>query len=103
MLTAEIIIFWSADTHTLPLAGAWHGNVCPSGPCVFFSCILQLEDLAKLSIKGEVVQAAKIPTSNAYRRGDSPGTRSRWVHYLCDIYSMMEWSACVQPPKRLPR
>ena len=45
---------------------------------VRFFCV-QLEDLAKLSIKGEVVQAAKMPTGNAYRRGDNPGTRSRWV------------------------
>eukprot|EP00752_Nemacystus_decipiens_P007045 g6318.t1 len=39
----------------------------------------KLEDLAKVSIKGQVVQAAKIPTSNAYRRGDTPGSRSRPV------------------------
>ena len=44
--------------------------------CLSF-CRLQLEDLAKVSIKGQVVQAAKMPTSNAYRRADSPSTRHR--------------------------
>lgn len=49
---------------------------------MFFCLVLQLEDLAKVSIKGQVVQAAKIPTSNAYRRGDTPGSRSRYVGYF---------------------
>lgn len=38
----------------------------------------QLEDLSKVSVKGQVVQAAKIPASTAYHRGDG-GSRSRCV------------------------
>ncbi|CAM9254093.1 unnamed protein product, partial [Scytosiphon promiscuus] len=41
----------------------------------------KLEDLAKVSVKGQVVQAAKTSTSNGYRRGDSPGSRSRCVGF----------------------
>lgn len=37
----------------------------------------KLTDLAKVSIKGQVVQAAKMPTANNYRRSD--GSRSRQV------------------------
>lgn len=44
--------------------------------------IVQLEDLAKVSITGQVVQAAKLPTSNAYRRGDTSGTRSRYGDFM---------------------
>lgn len=44
--------------------------------CFLFCCVVQLEDLAKVSIKGQVVQAAKTPASNAYRRGDTPNARS---------------------------
>ena len=57
----------------------WCMSVFPPSCCRFnvSFLVLQLEDLAKVSIKGQVVQAAKIPTSNAYRRGDTPGSRSR--------------------------
>lgn len=51
----------------------------------FFAVYVQLDDLAKVSIKGQVVQAAKMPTSNALRRvvGNEPqGGRSRSVFHL---------------------
>lgn len=51
----------------------------------FLLAFLQLEDLAKVTIKGQVVQAAKIPTSNAYRRGDAPGSRTRCVCVICHV------------------
>ncbi|CAM9674527.1 unnamed protein product, partial [Ectocarpus sp. 8 AP-2014] len=39
----------------------------------------KLEDLSKMSVKGQVVQAAKIPASTAYHRGDGGSRSSRAI------------------------
>lgn len=70
----------------------------PPISCSLLSPSRQLEDLAKVSIKGQVVQAAKMPSASSLRRvvGKEPQGRARCVRlpFTAVFFSLHESSTC---------